>query len=118
MSSLQARSLNRTAGTAVNYGARLELLEHYLAHHEDIARCAQTTLEWLARNAGVKQSACLAVDADANMLVGIAACGVGDQDIELYSWPLSDTQDPIVRALHAGGPVTFKAPKPNGHAAP
>ena len=49
MSSLQARTFTRTAGTAVSYAARLELLEHYLAHHEDIVRCAQVSLEWLAR---------------------------------------------------------------------
>ena len=75
MSSLQARTFTRTSGTAVNYAARLELLEQYLAHHEDIVRCAQASLDWLALNAGVKQSACLTVDADSNMLVGIAARG-------------------------------------------
>src|SRR5882672_6023899 len=114
MSSLHARTLNRTAGTAVNYAARFELLEHYLAHHEDIARCAQTTLEWLARHAGVKQSACLAIDTDSNVLVGIAAYGTADRDIELFSWPLSDSYDPLIRVLHGSGPVTFKPQKPNG----
>ena len=91
MSSLQARTFTRTSGTAVNYAARLELLEQYLAHHEDIVRCAQASLDWLALHAGVKQSACLAVDADSNMLVGIAARGTVGEDIELFSWPLSDT---------------------------
>src|SRR5947207_2605000 len=55
MSPLQARTFTRTAGAAaVNYAARLELLEHYLAHHEDIVRCSQVTLEWLARVRGQK----------------------------------------------------------------
>src|SRR5439155_1445945 len=77
MSPLQARTFTRTAGgaAAVNYAARLELLEHYLAHQEDIVRCSQVTLEWLARHAGVKQSACLAVDAESDTLVGIATHG-------------------------------------------
>src|SRR3954470_13401094 len=101
MSSLQARTFSRTAGTAVNYAARLELLEHYLSHHEDIVRCAQLSLEWLARNAAVNQSACLAVDAESNMLVGIAAHGIVDDTIELFSWPLSDTYDPLVAALQS-----------------
>src|SRR6185436_1184294 len=116
MSSLQARTFTRTAGTAINYPARLELLEHYLAHHEDIVRCAEVSLEWLARHAGVKQSACLAVDAESSMLVGIAAHGTVGEDIELFSWPLSDTHEPIISALQSPGPVHFKSNRPNGSA--
>ncbi len=117
MSTLQARTFSRTAGTAVNYAARLELLEHYLSHHEDIVRCAHLSLEWLARHAGVKQSACLAVDAESNMLIGIAAYGTVDDDIELFSWPLSDAYDPLVAALRSPVPVPFKSYRPNGYAA-
>src|SRR6267142_1167287 len=117
MSSLQARTFTRTsAGTAVSHAARLELLEHYLTHHEDVVRCAQLSLEWLARHAGVKQSACLAVDAESNMLVGIAAHGTVGEDIDLFSWPLSDTYDPLIEALQSPAPVHFKSYKPNGHA--
>jgi PAS domain S-box-containing protein len=118
MSSLQARTFTRPIGTGVNHAARLELLENYLAHHEDIIRCAYMSLEWLARYAGVKQSACLAVDAESSMLVGIAAHGVAGDDIELFSWPLSDTYDPLIGALQASGPVPFRSYRPNGHAAP
>jgi PAS domain S-box-containing protein len=118
MSSLQARTFTRPIGTGVNHAARLELLENYLAHHEDILRCAHISLEWLARYAGVKQSACLAVDAESSMLVGIAAHGVAGDDIELFSWPLSDTYDPLIGALQASGPVPFRSYRPNGHAAP
>jgi len=117
MSSLQARTFNRTAGAAVNHAARLELLEHYLAHHEDIARCAQSSLDWLARHAGIKQSACLAVDAESSMLVGIAAHGTVGEDIELFSWPLSDAHDPLIAALQSPGPINFKSHRPNGAAA-
>src|ERR1051325_633074 len=117
MSSLQARTFSRTAGSAVNYAARLELLESYLAHHEDIVRCAQVSLDWLARHAGVKQSACLAVDAESNVLVGIAAHGTVGEDIELFSWPLSDSHDPLIAALASPGAVSFKSYRPNGYAA-
>jgi PAS domain S-box-containing protein len=118
MSSLQARSFTRAIGGGVNHAARLELLENYLAHHEDILRCAHMSLEWLARYAGVKQSACLAVDAESNMLVGIAAHGIAGDDIELFSWPLSDTYDPLIGALQSSRPVQFRSYRPNGHAAP
>jgi len=118
MSSLQARTFTRTsAGTAVNHAARLELLEHYLAHHEDVVRCAELSLEWLTRHAGVKQSVCLAVDAESNMLVGIAARGTVGENIELSSWPLSDAYDPLIAALQSPVPVQFKSYRPNGYAA-
>ncbi|PYR69327.1 MAG: histidine kinase, partial [Acidobacteria bacterium] len=90
MSSLQARTFSRTAGTAVNYAARLELLE---------------------------QSACLAVDAESNMLVGIAAFGTVGEDVELFSCPLSDSHDPLIAALASPGPIPFKTYRPNGYAA-
>jgi PAS domain S-box-containing protein len=118
MSSLQARSFTRPIGNGANHAARLDLLENYLAHHEDILRCAHLSLEWLARYAGVKQSACLAVDAESNMLVGIAAHGIAGDDIELFSWPLSDTYDPLIGALQSSRPVPFRSYRPNGHAAP
>jgi PAS domain S-box-containing protein len=117
MRSLQARTFTRPIGTAVNHAARLELLENYLTHHEDIVRCTQISLEWLARHAAVKQSACLAVDAESSMLVGIAAHGVGGEDIELFSWPLSDTYDPLIGALQSHGPVQFRSYRPNGYVA-
>src|SRR4030095_4272902 len=118
MSSLQARTFTRPIGSGVNHAARLDLLENYLAHHEDILRCAHMSLEWLARYPGVKQSACLAVDAESNMLVGIAAHGIAGDDIELFSWPLSDTYDPLIGALQSSRPVQFRSYRPNGHAAP
>jgi PAS domain S-box-containing protein len=113
MSPLQTRTIARVpiaSGTA----ARLELLEFFLEHSEDIARCAQVSLEWLARHAGVRQSACLVVDNETNTLVGLAGAGVSADDVELFSWPLSDMRDPLVDALQAEGPVAFKATRANG----
>jgi PAS domain S-box-containing protein len=116
MSSRQARTLTRTTGAAINYAARLELLEQYLSHNEDIVRCAQVSLEWLARHAGIKHSACLAVDAESSTLVGIAAHGITGEDIDLFSWPLSDTYDRLITALRSPVPMHFKSYRPNGHA--
>ena len=115
MSSLQARSLSRQPISLVNHAARLELLEYYLMHHEDVARCANATLEWLARHAGVRRSVCLAVDGESNMLVGIAGHGVRNEDVGLFSWPMTDTEDPLVAALSASEPLTFRPTRANGH---
>jgi hypothetical protein len=76
MSALQVRSISRAPVSLVNHAARLELLEYFLVHHEDLVRCAQTGLAWLARHAGVKRAVCLAVDAESSMLVGVAGHGV------------------------------------------
>ena len=115
MSSLQARSVSRPPISIVNHAARLELLEYYLIHHEDLARCAHATLEWLARHAGVRRSVCLAVDSESNMLVGIAGYGVRNEDVGLFSWPMTDSDDTLVSALSAAEPLAFKPSRSNGH---
>ena len=109
MSTLQARSLSRASVPMVPQAARLELLEYYLIHYEDLARSAQTSLEWLARHAGVKRSMCLVVDNDAGLLMGLAGLGV-PCETEPFQWPLSDTRDPLVAALFAPKPVAFGRP--------
>ena len=111
------RSVSRTAVPVVNTTARLELLEYYLVHHEDLARCAQASLEWLGRHAGVKRSVCVAVDGEASMLVGLAGYAVPSEDVDLFSWPIADPDDPLVRALGEPTPTLFRAHKANGHAA-
>jgi PAS domain S-box-containing protein len=115
MSPLQVRTIAR-APAASDAAARLELLEFFLAHSEDVARCAQASLEWLARCAGLRQAVCLAVDTDANMLVALAGLRVPAGDVEMFSWPLTDGRDSLVMALSAGQPVTFKPSRANGHA--
>src|SRR5687767_11955818 len=101
MSPLQARSLPRTTYSLAPSSARVELLEYYLVHYEDLGRCAQASLDWLARYAGVRRSVCLAVDNDGGMLVPVAGIGVSVGDLELFSWPLNDMRDPVVSALGA-----------------
>src|SRR5262245_20322412 len=109
MNSVQARTLPRSPAAAlVDSSARLELLEYYLVHHEDLVRCAQASLEWIARHAGIKRSACLAVDVESSMLVGLAAYGVND-DVELFTWPIGEAHDPLVAALGALEPTTIRS---------
>jgi len=114
MTSLQARTLSRATMTAPD-ASRLELLEYYLVHNEDVAGCAQASLEWLGRFAGVKRSVCLAVDNDGGVLNGIGGYGVSSNDVDLFTWPLTDARDPLVAALAATGPVTLRPGRVNGH---
>src|SRR5688572_29802389 len=109
MTSVQARAVARAPVPAVNHAARLELLEYYLVHHEDLVKCAQASLDWLARHAGVRRSVCLAVDGETGLLVGIAGVGVPIDDVELFSASLADSHDPIVRALSSVEPTVLRA---------
>jgi PAS domain S-box-containing protein len=114
-SSVPVRSISRAAPPLANAAARLELLEYFLVHHEDLPRCAQASLEWLARHAGVRRSICLSIDGDAGMLVGVAGIGVTVGDVEEYSSPLPNAHDPLIRALTAPAPMTLRASRENGH---
>jgi len=114
-SSVPVRSISRAAAPLAPAAARLELLEYFLAHHEDLPRCAQASLEWLARHAGVRRSICLSIDGDAGMLVGVAGIGVTVGDVEVYSSPLSHAHDPLIRALTAPTPTTLRTSRENGH---
>src|SRR3989441_6608971 len=117
MSPLQVRTIAR-APVSSTIASRLELLEYYLAHHEDVMGCAQASVDWLVQYAGVKQSVCLAVEPESNMLVGIAGAGIARDDVELFSWPLSDARDPLVAALSASQPIIFRQARANGHSLP
>jgi PAS domain S-box-containing protein len=112
---LPARTVSRASVAAANSAARLELLEYYLVHYEDLARNAQASLEWLARHGGVRRSVCLIVDSESGTLAGIAGVGVRADEVELFSWPLSDARDPLVAALSAAGPVVIRPARANGH---
>ena len=116
LSSLSARRTSRVTAPAANAAARLELLEYFLVHREDLPRCAQASLEWLARHAGVRRSVCLSIDADAGVLVGVAGVGVSTDDLEEYSSPLLHLHDPLVRALTAPAPMALRSGRENGHA--
>ena len=110
MTALHARTVSRATVTAPD-ASRLELLEYYLVHNEDVAGCAQASLEWLGRYAGVRRSVCLAVDHEAGALLGIAGYGVPSHEVDLFTWPLTDTRDPLVATLGAAAPVVFRSGK-------
>jgi PAS domain S-box-containing protein len=107
MSPLSVRTIARNPPSAGN-AARLELLEYYLLHSDDAARCAHASLEWLARYSGVKQALCLAIDADTNELAAIAGWGLPSSDVDLFSVPLTDARDPLVAALSSDRPTVFR----------
>jgi PAS domain S-box-containing protein len=110
-----ARVTARASSPPVDHAARLELLEYYLVHHEDLARCAAASLEWLARYTGVRRAVCLAVDGESSVLAGIAGYGVSEEEVEYFSWPLSDTRDRLVAALTAPAATEFRI-RSQGHA--
>jgi PAS domain S-box-containing protein len=91
--------------------ARLELLEALLVA-STAAQCAQRTLGWLQRRAGVRWGVCLAAHGGAGpRLVPVASVGVPAQRIEGFSVDLELRDHPLTRALLAAGPVMIS---PNG----
>src|SRR3954465_15874846 len=115
MSSVQVRTASpRAPVTAVDTSARLELLEYFLVHHEDLTRCAQASLDWLARYCNIRRSVCLAVDAESSTLVGLAGYGVRTEALELFSWPISDGADALMAALSSALPTPFRGTRANG----
>ncbi len=116
VSAVQARSAARTPVAVVSHPARLELLEYFLVHHDDLPRCAQASLEWLARHAGIKKSVCVAVDGDLSVMVGVAGYGVSPDDVELFAWPLSDVDDVLMRRAALDRSRPRSAPRGNSSA--
>ena len=110
----QARSLARQTLSPAAEAARLELLEYFLIHHDDVQRCAQASLEWLHRHAGVKRALCLVADREAGALMGVAGFGVPADAVEVFSSSLADERDPLVAALAAPGLVMMRAGRGNG----
>lgn len=115
MSSFQVRNVSRTVAPIASPAARLELLEFYLAHHEDLLQCSQASLDWLARYAGVRRALCLAVDADAGQLIALAGVGIPSAQVNSFSVSLADALDPLVRALGDTRPIVVRTGGVNGH---
>lgn len=109
MGALQVRRVGtgRRAASAAGDAARLRLLEEYLDQHDDLTACAHASVEWLAGHAGVDRAVCLAVDADATLLIGVAGVGVARDAVERFSRPLADERDPLVAALRQAASTTF-----------
>jgi PAS domain S-box-containing protein len=115
MSPLPVRSVARASAPVASHALRLELLEYYLAHHEDLVRCAQASVDWLARHSGVRRAMVLAVDGEASQLVGLAGVGVSADEVDLFSLQLSESHDPLIRALGSPDPTVVRASRINGY---
>jgi PAS domain S-box-containing protein len=115
MSSLQVRSVSRASAPIASHAARLELLEFYLAHHEDLLRCAQASVDWLARQTSIRRAMCLAVDAEVAQLVALAGVGIPSEQIDLFALSLAEAHEPLVRALGNVDPVIIRPARLNGH---
>ena len=111
---VQVRTIRRTPA-ASGAAARLELLEYFLVHTEDVGRCAQASLDWLVRHTAVQQGACYVVDPESSLLVCIAAEGTVADHGELFSMALSETRNPLVAVLASPEPVPFRPGRVNGH---
>ena len=109
-----AQSHARQTLSSAAEAARLELLEYFLIHHDDLQRCAQASLEWLHRHGGVKRSVCLLADRDSGTLIGVAGFGVPIDHVEMFASSLSDEGNPLVAALASAGPVILKSGRGNG----
>jgi PAS domain S-box-containing protein len=117
MGSLSVRTVPRASVAGVNHSARLELLEHYLAHPDDLSVCVRASLDWLARHAGIRRATCLVVDDGASTLVGIGSSRVPDSEMREFALSLSDMHHPLVAALFETTPTVFRQGRTNGHAA-
>ena len=115
VNTVTVRTMPRSTASDAITPARLRLLEYYLVHHDDLGGCVQASLEWLARHAGVRRSVCLAIVPETGTLVGVGGYGVPNDDVELFSWPVSDTHDPLTTALLSDEPTIFRSVRSNGH---
>jgi PAS domain S-box-containing protein len=100
-----------TRSPGAGSAARLELLESLLVANT-AAQCAERTLSWLQRRAGISWGVCMAAHAgEGPRLVPVASIGVPAQRIEQFSVDLELADHPLTRALLAAGPVMIS---PNG----
>ena len=90
---------------------RLQLLEFLLATN-DIAECAERSVEWLATHAGVRHALCAAVDANNTYLIGLAGYGLEPFGATDFRLDLDQRSHPIVTALSRLQPAVLPL---NGH---
>jgi signal transduction histidine kinase len=84
--------------------SKLALVE-FLMGCEDVQRCGQRALQWLAEHAGLRRGSCLVIERD--RLLGVAAHGVPPEDVLRFSLDLEDREHPLVRVALGSGPVTL-----------
>jgi signal transduction histidine kinase len=104
-----ARTTASRAGArppGVGGAARRELLESLLAA-DTAAQCAQRTLGWLQRRAGVRWGVCLVAPVDGARLVPVASVGVPASSLARFGVDLDAVDHPLSRAALAAGPVVL-----------
>src|SRR3954469_7383952 len=89
-------------------GARtkLSLVDVLLAEPEP-RHCAEETLRWLARHAGIERAVCAVVDPDGGRLTSLTGLGVTPAAVESFSLDLLDRTHPLVVALAGSEPIAF-----------
>jgi PAS domain S-box-containing protein len=104
--------------TTGNGPARLDLLEFYLTHQDDLLACAQASVDWLAKYAGIRRSVCLVVDDESRVLIGAAGHGVPRSEVSLFRSSLSIPDDPLASAVRDSAPSVVRVPRGNGQHGP
>src|SRR5579871_3204133 len=109
--SLIKAGLPKTAKASPSFAASPEsklALAEFLLVSEDIAECAERSLEWLEKHAGVRKSVCLAVDSSQKKLVVLAAHGIPVEETQNLSLDLDDKEHPLVAALDKSKTVILR----------
>jgi signal transduction histidine kinase len=86
--------------------ARLSYAE-FLIGCEDVAQCAQQSLEWLAEHARVREALCAVVDIASRRLHALAGHNVEPDQLTSFSLDVEDRAHPLVAAMFAGKPIVF-----------
>jgi signal transduction histidine kinase len=99
--------------------ARLSYAE-FLVGCEDVAQCAQQSLDWLAEHAAVRQGLCAVVDVASRRLLGLAGHNVDAERLTGFSLDVEDRSDPLVATLFDGKPAVFggRGGQPRSEAVP
>jgi PAS domain S-box-containing protein len=100
------RPLRRTT-PASDAEVRLALVERMLRSN-DAEQCATVALEWLAEHAGVTRSLAAMVDHEGAVLQGLAGRDVPAEEARGFIVDLGHSSHPLVIALSATEPVTFR----------
>jgi PAS domain S-box-containing protein len=87
---------------------RLALVES-LIESDDLEACAQKAVEWLVKELGAEQAACITLDAEGKRLVGIAGEGMPYSKVADFSIDLEDRSHRLMVALNKEEPVHFGA---------
>src|SRR5687768_1896549 len=87
--------------------AKLSVLEALIGSVEP-ADCAERSVEWLVEYGGAEEVVCLEVAAKEPRLVGLAAAGVRNAEVELPGIDLASRDNPFTAAILGRQVVVFE----------